>query len=353
MHGKGEKMEQLKIRLPATARKAIEAAAHEEGKALGDYIRTAALLATCHTRRKATPIVFIAPREGVSLERARALGMAPMVEVGGEWSGEVRVSIGKNGLFQDKGGGVWMLTPQGLKQVMGFDDDTLPQPQRRTLRRAKRSAVAGGMPATLNSVALQTALGLRPGELREVAQWGLGPRREELDVRTDDFEAWLDLCTRYPGIFLTENFAAALMGLSVVEFRRRSDVFDSARASFNEQLFWKHRLDAIYRARLDVSTAYGSLRESHEAFAERLGVRPAPCVVCGEHRVHTVCHQCHQLVDPAHCEAVRDDRPLPFRPAEVCFNCIRDQGLSTFDFFRDRRSVRASVERELGKRKRR
>jgi hypothetical protein len=29
--------------------------------------------------------------------------------------------IGKNGLFHDEAGGVWVLTVEGLKQVMGFD----------------------------------------------------------------------------------------------------------------------------------------------------------------------------------------------------------------------------------------
>lgn len=139
MYDKTEDMEQLNIRLPAAARKAIAAAATEEGKALADYVRIAALTATCHTRREVAPTVFIDQREGISLGRARALGMTPISEVGGKWAGEVRVPIGKNGLFQDKAGGIWLLTPQGLKQVMRFDsgEETIRH-QSRTSRRTKR-----------------------------------------------------------------------------------------------------------------------------------------------------------------------------------------------------------------------
>jgi hypothetical protein len=118
---KNESKAQLNVRLEESALRAISAAASEEGKKLADYVRIAALMATCHTRRKAAPTVYIDPREGVTLARARSLGMTPVTDVGSGWSGEVRVPLGKNGLFEDKAGGVWLLTPQGLKQVMGFE----------------------------------------------------------------------------------------------------------------------------------------------------------------------------------------------------------------------------------------
>lgn len=114
---------QLNIRIPEAALKAISAAASEEDKKVADYVRIAALTAVCHTRRKVPSTVFIDPREQVNIERARGLGMTPVVDLGGKWQGEVRVSIGKNGLLQDRAGGVWVLTPQGLKQVMGFEPD--------------------------------------------------------------------------------------------------------------------------------------------------------------------------------------------------------------------------------------
>jgi len=121
MQPKNEGKVQLNVRLEEGALKAISAAASEEGKKVADYVRIAVLTATCHTRRKAAPTVYIDPREGVTLTRAKALGMTPVTDVGSGWEGEVRVPLGKNGLFEDKAGGVWLLTPQGLKQVMGFE----------------------------------------------------------------------------------------------------------------------------------------------------------------------------------------------------------------------------------------
>lgn len=127
---------QLNIRMPEAVLKAISSAASEEGKKVADFVRIAALTAACHTRRKAPPTVFIDPREGVRPERARALGMTPVADIGGTWQGEVRVTIGKNGLFQDKAGGVWLLTPTGLKQVMNFEPD---EEAERLRVRARRS----------------------------------------------------------------------------------------------------------------------------------------------------------------------------------------------------------------------
>jgi uncharacterized protein (DUF1778 family) len=121
MQPRNEGKVQLNVRLEERALKAITAAASEEGKKVADYVRIAALTATCHTLRKAAPTVYIDPREGVTLDRAQSLGMTPVIDVGGAWQGEVRAPLGKNGLFQDKAGGVWLLTPQGLKQVMGFE----------------------------------------------------------------------------------------------------------------------------------------------------------------------------------------------------------------------------------------
>ena len=204
-------------------------------------------------------------------------------------------------------------------------------------------------PKYLSVEELEAKLGITREELREVQPWGLEPRPGEPGVRSDYFEDVINMWACFPGICLSEDFAAALVGLSATEFRKRARVFRPARTAFDPRLFWKHRLDAIYRAHLEPATAYSSLSASHRDFARRLGVQPARCVVCGEHAVRTICHECHQLVDPAHCEAVNDNRLPPFRPTEVCFNCIHKNGLAAFEFFRDRRSVRASVERVLGK----
>jgi uncharacterized protein (DUF1778 family) len=121
MQPKSDSKAQLNVRLEEGALKAITAAASDEGKKVADYVRIAVLTATCHTRRKAAPTVYIDRREEVSIARARSLGMTPVTDVGSAWEGEVRVPLGKNGLFEDKAGGVWLLTPQGLKQVMGFE----------------------------------------------------------------------------------------------------------------------------------------------------------------------------------------------------------------------------------------
>jgi hypothetical protein len=111
----------LNVRMPAAALDAITAAATQEGKKTADYVRIAALTAVCSSRRKRPLPVFVATSESVSAERARDLGMQPVADLGGRWLGEVRVHIGKNGLFHDNIGGVWLLTPDGLKQVLGFD----------------------------------------------------------------------------------------------------------------------------------------------------------------------------------------------------------------------------------------
>jgi hypothetical protein len=88
---------------------------------MADYVRIAALTAVCYSRRNTQLPVFIATSESVTAERARDLGMQPLVDVGGRWQGEARVAVGKNGLFHDNAGGVWALTPDGLKQILGFD----------------------------------------------------------------------------------------------------------------------------------------------------------------------------------------------------------------------------------------
>lgn len=203
----------------------------------------------------------------------------------------------------------------------------------------------GELPRFLSEQQLLDFLGLEASELDQVAQWGLLKQPGEPKYRSVRVRDWLELSRRFPGVFLEEKLAAALLGLPVAELQRREDAFRSARTSFDPRLYWKHRLDGIYRRNLDPDTVYGSLRESHQDFAARLKVRLAPCIVCGEKAVSTVCRECGHLVDPAHCEPIDEGRPLRFRPAEVCFNCIRDLGFDAFDFFRDRRSVRASVER--------
>lgn len=204
------------------------------------------------------------------------------------------------------------------------------------------------LPEFLDKEQLQRALGLLDNELREVERWGLSRRPFEPGIRPDRLEEWLSVSSMYPGVFLREKYAAALVGLFESEFRRHQDLFESARTEFGERLYWKHRLDAIYRANLRPDKIYSSLLGSHADFAESLKVRLAPCVVCKQKAVYTVCEQCGSPVDPAHCEAINDGRPLRFRPSEVCFNCIRDNGLDAFRFFRDRRSVRSSVEQILG-----
>jgi hypothetical protein len=196
---------------------------------------------------------------------------------------------------------------------------------------------------------LKTVLGLQSDdEVRELGRWGLSKRPSEPGISAERLEQWLKVSTLYPGVFLEEKFAAALVGLSESEFRRRKELFESARTRFDAKLYWKHRLDSIYRAHLGRDTIYGSLLNSHADFAKKLGLRLAPCVVCKEKAVYTACEKCGRLVDPAHCEAIDDGRPMRFRPGEVCFNCIRDHGLDAFRFFRGRRSVRTSVEQVLG-----
>ena len=86
------KKAQLNIRLPEAALKAIAAAAAEEGKAVADYVRIAALAAACHTRRNVPLTVFVDPREGVTADRADALGMVPVAVKGKDWDGQVRVA---------------------------------------------------------------------------------------------------------------------------------------------------------------------------------------------------------------------------------------------------------------------
>ena len=140
-----EKTSQFNLRLPTRALREINKAGVKEGKSTAEYLRIAALTAACHTLRGAPMTVFVAPGEHMTLVRAQALGMTPVSEVGNQWRGEVRVPIGKSGLFHDEAGGVWVLTVEGLKQVMGFDPveegkrlailsrlKTLEPPRRRT-----------------------------------------------------------------------------------------------------------------------------------------------------------------------------------------------------------------------------
>ncbi len=116
-----EKTSQFNLRLPTLALREISKAGLKEGKSTAEYLRIAGLIAACHTFRDVPMTVFVAPGERMTLIRAQALGMTPVTEVGSQWRGEVRVPIGKNGLFHDEAGGVWILTVEGLKQVMGFD----------------------------------------------------------------------------------------------------------------------------------------------------------------------------------------------------------------------------------------
>jgi len=111
----------LNVRMPAAAQDAITAAAAIDGKNTSDYVRVATLTAVCYSRRKKASPVFVSTSESVTAERAQALGMQPVADLGAKWNGEVRVAIGKNGLFHDNAGGVWVLTPDGLKQVLGVD----------------------------------------------------------------------------------------------------------------------------------------------------------------------------------------------------------------------------------------
>jgi hypothetical protein len=108
-------------RIPTAALSAINDAAAREGKSSADYIRIAGLTAVCHTFWDVPPTVFLAPGENMTPDRARALGMQPVAEMGAQWQGEVRVRIGKNGFFHDNAGGIWVLEPDGLRQRMGFE----------------------------------------------------------------------------------------------------------------------------------------------------------------------------------------------------------------------------------------
>lgn len=121
MERNNQSKSQINLRLPRATLQAINRAASWEGKSAADYLRIAGLTASCHTFREIPSTVFIAPSENVTLSRAQALGMNPVADVGSEWRGEVRALIGKNGLFNDNAGGIWILTPEGLKQVMGFE----------------------------------------------------------------------------------------------------------------------------------------------------------------------------------------------------------------------------------------
>jgi hypothetical protein len=118
---KKEDVSQFNLRMPAAALREINKAAALEGKSTADYLRIAGIMAACHTFREVPLTTFLATRENMTSERARSLGMIPVAAVGGKWSGEVRVQIGKNGFFNDQAGGIWVLTAEGLKLVMGFD----------------------------------------------------------------------------------------------------------------------------------------------------------------------------------------------------------------------------------------
>src|SRR5580704_13533146 len=110
-----DKTSQFNLRLPTGALREINRAGAKEGKSTAEYLRIAGLIAACHTFRDVPMTVFVAPGEHMTLIRAQALGMIPVTEVGSQWRGEVRVPLGKNGLFHDEAGGVWVLTVEGLK----------------------------------------------------------------------------------------------------------------------------------------------------------------------------------------------------------------------------------------------
>jgi len=208
--------------------------------------------------------------------------------------------------------------------------------------------VTGAQEALIPADELAAQLGLDPSELAELVRWGLRRRGSERGFRPDVVQGWVAVVTRFPGVLLQTDFAAAHVGLSKRELTRRPDLFAAAQTVLSDDLYWKHRLDRIYRAGLEPGMTYGSLLDSHRAFARCHDLRLASCVVCGQAAVSTICEECRSPVDPAHCEPVRDGRPLRFRPAEVCFNCIRKRGTKAFEFFRDRRSIRAVVDRASG-----
>jgi Ribbon-helix-helix protein, copG family len=114
-----DKMFQFNVRLPETMLRAIESAAEKEKKSLSEFVRMAALAAVCHSHREEPVTVYIDPGEKIKEERARELGMAPVAKRGADWTGEVRVTISKKGYYKDVEGGLWFITPQGLKFVMG------------------------------------------------------------------------------------------------------------------------------------------------------------------------------------------------------------------------------------------
>ena len=151
------------------------------------------------------------------------------------------------------------------------------------------------LPTFLTEQQLRKLLGLEADELDQIAQWGLFRSPDEPGYRGDRVRDWIEVSAQFPGVFLQEKFAAALLGLSVAELNRRMDAFRGARTAFDDQLYWKHRLDAIYRRNLEPDTIHGGLRDSHEDFATKLKVRLAPCVVCSEKAVYTVCSKCGEL----------------------------------------------------------
>lgn len=121
-------MKQLNIRLSDSFHQALREAAKEEGESLSEYCRQALAVAVHHSRCNLLHSVRLAPGEDLSEERAVELGLTPIdwdKELEDEWPRLVYVDLGKHGLFEDKEGGVWAVTPEGLKCVMSFGGDVL------------------------------------------------------------------------------------------------------------------------------------------------------------------------------------------------------------------------------------
>lgn len=160
---------QMSLRLPPAALKAIADAAAADRKPLADFVRIAALREACFIRRGLLPTVFIYQGENVTIDRAEALGMEVVRDVRGGWQGEVRVAFGKNGIFTDRVGGLWVLTPQGLKQLMSLEPDDAAQDTGEQNIRIVLRASGGALPAATR-LAKEFSLDLKAAGTR-----GTGP----------------------------------------------------------------------------------------------------------------------------------------------------------------------------------
>ena len=92
-------------------------------KRLLDYVGTATLFAENFKHAPMLMQITLAPCVEITERTARRLGMNPLTESGRTcWNREVRVMINKQGLFRDKEGVVWSVTPKGLMRIADMTD---------------------------------------------------------------------------------------------------------------------------------------------------------------------------------------------------------------------------------------